>query len=323
MQQCCIYNLRVLFKSALQMDVQPDYDVVIVGGSVAGLSAALVLGRSLRRVLVIDSGKPCNRQTHHSHSFITRDGETPAQLTKLAREQALAYPTVHYLNGRVTTLSKNADGFDLFTDSQTRIKARKILLATGLEDIMPPIEGFAESWGISVLHCPYCHGYEVRNQPSGVLISGEHTADYVGLIHHWSQNLTLFTNGSVILTDDQRDTINWLNVPIIETPIAQIKHEHGLISAVMLQDGSKVGLTALFAPVPFRQPSDLAQQLDCTFTPTGLIQVTIVGQTNIPGLFAAGDNSSPLRQLAVASANGVAAGAGINRELVTEEVAVY
>ncbi|WP_018621563.1 NAD(P)/FAD-dependent oxidoreductase [Spirosoma luteum] len=305
------------------MDTQTEYDVVIVGGSVAGLSAALVLGRSLRRVLVVDSGKPCNRQTPHSHSFMTRDGETPAQLTSLAREQALAYPTVQYLNGRVTTLSKNADGFALTTDSQTRIKARKVLLATGLEDIMSPIDGFAESWGVSVLHCPYCHGYEVRNQPLGVLITGEHTADYVGLIHHWSQNLTLFTNGSATLTDDQRGTISRLNVPIIETPIAQIKHEQGLMNAVMLQDGSQVDLTALFAPVPFRQHSDLAQQLGCTLTSTGLIQVTIVGQTNVPGLFAAGDNSSPMRQLAVASANGVAAGAGINRELVTEEVAVY
>jgi thioredoxin reductase len=223
---------------------------------------------------------------------MTRDGETPAQLTKLAREQALAYPTIHYLNGRVTTLSKNADGFNLITDNQTRIKARKVLLATGLEDIMPPIEGFTESWGISVLHCPYCHGYEVRNQPLGVLINGEHTADFVGLIHHWSQNLTLFTNGNATLTDDQRGTINRLNVPIVETPIVQIKHEHGMMNAVMLQDGRRVDLTALFAPVPFRQHSDLAEQLGCTLTPTGLIQVTLVGQTSVPSLFAAGDNSS-------------------------------
>ncbi len=289
----------------------------------AGLSAALVLGRSSRSVLVVDSGKPCNRQTHHSHNFITRDGETPAQLTKLAREQALAYQTVHYLNGRVNTLSKNAADFDLTTDSQIRIKARKVLLATGLEDIMPPIDGFAESWGISVLHCPYCHGYEVRNQPLGVLITGEHTVDYVGLIHHWSQNLTLFTNGTGTLAPDQRSALNRLNVPIIETPIARIKHEHGLMNAIMLQDGRQVDLRALFAPVPFRQHSDLAQQSGCTLTPTGLIQVTLVGQTSVPGLFAAGDTSSPMRQLAVASASGVAAGAGINRELVTEEVAAY
>lgn len=304
------------------MDTQAEYDVVIVGGSMAGLSAALVLGRSLRRVLVVDSGKPCNRQTPHSHSFITRDGETPSQLTQLAREQALAYSTVQYLRGRVTTLLKNDNGFDLTTDSHTRIRAHKVLLATGLEDIMPPIDGFAECWGISVLHCPYCHGYEVRNQPLGILITGEHTTDYVGLIHHWSKKLTLFTNGTGLVTDDQRSAINRLNVPIVETPIAQIKHEQGLINAVMLQDGNHIDLTALFAPVPFRQHSDLAQQLGCTFTPAGLIQVTLLGQTNIPGLFAAGDTSSPMRQLAVASANGVAAGAGINRELVTEEVAV-
>lgn len=227
------------------MDTQAEYDVGIVGGSMAGLSAALVLGRSLRRVLVVDSGKPCNRQTLHAHSFITRDGETPAQLIQLAREQALAYPTVHYVSSYVTTLSKNADGFDLTTDNHSRIKARKVLLATGLEDIMPPINGFSESWGISVLHCPYCHGYEVRNQPLGVLITGEHTTDYVGLIHHWSKKLTLFTNGSATLTDDQRSTINRLNVPIVETPITQIKHEHGFMKTVMLQAGNHIDLTAL------------------------------------------------------------------------------
>ena len=301
------------------MDAQTEYDVVIVGGSVAGLSAALVLGRSLRRVLIVDSGKPCNQQTPHSHSFMTRDGETPAQLTTLAREQALAYPTVHYLPGRVTTLSKDDDGFNLTTDSNTPIQARKVLLATGLEDIMPPIEGFTECWGISVLHCPYCHGYEVRNQPLGVLIQSDHAVDYVGLIHHWSKKLTLFTNGAGSLSDEQKGAISRFRVPVVETPITKITHENGVMSSVELQDGSHVALTALFAPVPFRQHSDLAQQAGCTFNPAGLIDVTIVGQTSVPGLFAAGDNSSPMRQLAIASANGVAAGIGINRELLAEE----
>ena len=305
------------------MDRQTDYDVVIVGGSVAGLSAALVLGRSFRRVLVVDSGRPCNRQTPHSHSFMTRDGTPPSQLTTLAREQALAYPTIQYRNGLIATLSKNDDGFSLTTDDNTRIRARKVLLATGLEDIMPPIEGFTECWGISVLHCPYCHGYEVRNQPLGVLIQGDHAVDYVGLIHHWSKKLTLFTNGPGAITDEQRSLIDRLKVPIIDTPVARLRHHNGVLSALELQDGNPIELTALFAPMPFRQHSDLAQQAGCTFNPAGLINVNVFGQTSVAGLFAAGDNSSPMRQLAVASANGVAAGAGINRELVTEEIAAY
>ena len=305
------------------MDIQTEYDVVIVGGSVAGLSAALVLGRSLRTVLVIDSGKPCNRQTPHSHSFMTRDGVPPSQLTAIAREQALAYPTVQYRNGRIDTLSKNDNGFSLLTDDNTTIKARRVLLATGLEDIMPPIDGFAECWAISVLHCPYCHGYEVRNQSLGVLVSGEHTVDYVGLIRHWSTKITFFTNGSGTITDEQRSLINRLDVPIIETPVSRLRHQNGLLSALELQDGNHIELTALFAPMPFRQHSDLAQQAGCALNPAGLINVNLFGQTNVAGLFAAGDNSSPMRQLAVASANGITAGAGINRELVTEDIATY
>ncbi|GAB3643380.1 NAD(P)/FAD-dependent oxidoreductase [Spirosoma arcticum] len=303
------------------MATQVTHDAIIVGGSVAGLSAALVLGRSLRRVLVVDGGKPCNRQTPHSHSFMTRDGETPAQLTVIARQQALAYPTVSFMNGNVVTLTKNEVGFSLSTDQGESFRARKVLLATGVEDMMPPLPGFAECWGRSVLHCPYCHGYEVQHQPLGVLAHPDHVMMQVPLIRHWSKNLTLFTNGTVSLTTEQRDTIQRLNVPIVETPIQRIRHENGMMTAFAFADGSALALTALFAAVPFRQHSDLAQQVGCTFTETGLIGVSLFGETSVPGLFAAGDNSSPLRQLAIASANGGTAGAGLNRELINDDTA--
>ncbi len=304
------------------MKSQSEYDVVIVGGSVAGLSAALVMGRSLRTVLVIDSGKPCNRQTPHSHSFMTRDGETPAQLTAIARQQALAYPTVTFMNGKVVSLTKSDAGFSLTTDQQATFQARKVLLATGVEDLLPPLPGFAECWGRSVLHCPYCHGYEVQGQPLGVLAHPDHVMMQVPLIRHWSKNLTLFTNGTVFLTDAQRDTIRGLNVPVVEKPIQRIRHENGLMTALEFSDGSEFALTALFATLPFRQHSDLAQQMGCALTDTGLIEVNILGETSVPGLFAAGDNSSRLRQLAVASANGGTAAAALNRELINDDVAI-
>lgn len=303
------------------MESQPIYDAIIVGGSVAGLSAALVLGRSLRRVLVIDSGKPCNCQTPHTHSFMTRDGETPANLTAIAREQALAYPTVTHRNGRVTTLTGSNGRFTVTTDQNAHFQARKMLLATGVEDMMPAIDGFAESWGRSVLHCPYCHGYEIQGQPLGVLLNGDQVAEYVGLIRHWSQTLTLLTNGPAGFDTEQRDMVRRLNVPIVETPIRQIRHENGLMRAVDFQDGNQQELTALFAPVPFRQHADLAQQAGCALTVTGLVQVSAFGETSVPGLFAAGDTSSPMRQLAIASASGGMAGAWLNRELVAEAVA--
>ncbi len=212
-------------------------------------------------------------------------------------------------------------GFSVTTEQGQHFTARKILLATGVYDIMPAIEGFAECWGRSVLHCPYCHGYEVKNEPLGVMINGDHATEYAGLIRHWSRNLTLFTNGPATLDETQRTTLQNLGLHLVETPLLNIDHQNGMMTAVQLQDGSRVTLSALFAPVPTRQHSDLAQQLGCELTPTGLIAVSPFGETNIPGVFAAGDNSSPMRQLVVASAAGTTAGAFLNRELVNETIA--
>ena len=320
-----ITTMTILSVDALQAgpltESSADYDVIIVGGSIAGLSAALALGRSLRRVLVIDSGKPCNRQTPHSHNFLTRDGETPAQLNAIARAQATAYPSVTILDSRVTTLSKTEGGFAVTTDPSVHYQFRKVLLATGVEDLMPPIDGFAESWGRSVAHCPYCHGYEVHGQPLGVLGNGDAGFEYVQLIQNWSKNLTLFTNGPATLTDEQLRDVRRLDVSIVETPIARIIHEDGFMRAVQLKDGSHVELTFLLARIPFRQHSDLAQQVGCELATTGLIIVSPFGETNVPGLYAAGDNSSLMRSLVMASASGTTAGAWMNRELIGEDVA--
>lgn len=303
------------------MKSKNTYDVVIVGGSVAGLSAALILGRSLRDVLVVDSGEPCNRQTPHSHSFMTRDGVPPAQLNALAREQALAYPTVELLSDKVVAISRKNDEFSITTEQNQTFIARKILLATGVYDIMPNIEGFAECWGRSVFHCPYCHGYEVKNEPLGVMINGDHAREYAGIIRHWSKNITLFTNGPATFDDTQRTKLQNLGVPLIETTLVSLDHQNGMLTAVQLQDGSRVNLSALFAPVYTRQHADLAQQLGCDLTPAGLIAVSAFGETNVPGVFAAGDNSSPMRQLVAASAAGSTAGSFLNRELVNEAIA--
>ncbi len=305
------------------MKTENNYDALIVGGSVAGLSAALILGRSLRSVLVIDGGEPCNRQTPHSHSFMTRDGASPSQLSNIAREQALAYPTVEIMNGEVVSIIRKDDGFGVSTSQGLVYRARKILLATGVKDLMPDIEGFAECWGRSVLHCPYCHGYEVKNEPMGVMIDGEHAAEYAGLIRHWSKNLTLFTNGPSTLSDVQRGTISRLNIPMVENPVVRLNHKEGMITSLEWQNGSRVELNALFAPVPTRLHSDLTLSLGCELTPTGLIAVSQFGETNVPGVFAAGDNSSPLRQVVMASAAGNIAGAFMNKEMVGEEVSSF
>lgn len=302
------------------MNMKHAYDVVIVGGSNAGLSAALLLGRSLRQVLVIDAGKPCNRQTPHSHGFLTRDGETPAVISAIAREQVSHYPTVQFWADTVISAGQTPNGFTVTTAGGVSFSARKLLLATGVADIMPDLPGFAECWGRSVLHCPYCHGYEVHSQPLGVLANGETGYEMATLIQHWSSQLTLYTNGPSTLTDDQRQTLEQLHIPIVETPVAAIEHEDGMLTSLLFVDGERAYPTAIFSRVPFRHHTDIAAQLGCTMTENQLIQVADFGETNVPGVFAAGDVTTPFRQVALAVSNGSKAAAWMNRELIAEDI---
>ncbi|GAB3999831.1 NAD(P)/FAD-dependent oxidoreductase [Spirosoma daeguense] len=295
-----------------------SYEVIIIGGSYAGLSAALVLGRSLRRVLVLDSGKPANRQTPHSHSFLTRDGATPAELSGLAKEQALVYPTVQFIEANVTTATRERNSFTVTTSDGATYSASKLILATGLRDELLPIPGFAECWGISVLHCPYCHGYEVHGQPLGVLANGDEAFEFGKLIRHWSPKLTLFTNGSSMLSSEQTDALRRHNINIVETPISAIIHQNGQLNSLLLADQTTYPLTALFARVKLQQASDTAQQLGCKHNDMGFVEVDEFGRTNVPGVYAAGDTHTMMRQVMVAGANGLRAAAVINKELIDE-----
>ncbi|KAB7727342.1 NAD(P)/FAD-dependent oxidoreductase [Rudanella paleaurantiibacter] len=304
------------------MTTNKIYDVIIIGGSCAGLSAALVLGRSLREVLVIDAGRPCNRQTPHSHGFLTRDGESPTQLLAIAREQLTHYPNVTLRTGLVVKAEKQTEGFRVTTqpeatDAGEDFSARRLLLATGVFDIMPDLPGFAECWGRSVLHCPYCHGYEVHGQPLGVLANGEVGYEMATLIQHWAGHLTLFTNGPSTLTDTQKNVLGQLHIPIVETPIKAIAHQAGMLTHLLLADDSTKPLSAVFSRVPFRQHTNIAEQLGCELQENGLIKVGEVGDTSVPGVFAAGDTKTLYRQVTQAVAGGAKTGAWINRELLT------
>ncbi len=302
------------------MIVRRQYDVLIVGGSYAGLSAALVLGRSMRHVLVIDAGKPANQQTSHAHGFLTRDGETPAVLSAIAYEQVSHYPTVQFWTDTVVTAVQDDQTFRVTTAGGVVFQARKLLLATGVADLMPDLPGFADCWGRSVLHCPYCHGYEVHGQPLGVLANGELGYEMSTLIQHWSNQLTLFTNGPSTLTSPQQQILDQLRITVVETPVTAIEHKAGMLIALLLADGRRMRPTAIFARVPFRQHTDIAAQVGCSLTETGLIEASEFGETSVPGVFAAGDTTTVMRQVAVAVANGVKAGAWINRALITDDL---
>lgn len=293
-------------------------DVIIIGGSYAGLSAAMALGRSLRQVLVIDGGKPCNRQTPHSHNFITHDGETPKAIAEKAKAQVLAYPTVTFLNDFAIRAERTEDGFVLTTQSGGTFKAKKLLFATGITDELPPLPGLAECWGITALHCPYCHGYEVQHQNLGVLGNGAAGFDLARLISQWTNKLTVFTDGPSTLAPEQAAALEKNGIAVQEGKISHLLHSEGNLEAIVLADGNQKELHALFVRPGFKQHSLIPQQLGCTLTEQGFIQVDEVQRTTQPGVYAAGDNSSPFRSVAGAVAAGTKAGAMLNRELIDE-----
>lgn len=299
-----------------------SFDVIIVGGSYAGLSAAMALGRSLRNVLIIDSGLPCNRQTPHSHNFIIHDGESPKQISEAARQQVLQYNTVRFHNGLAIRAARINNGFTIETEAGDSFHSRKLLFATGVTDIMPAIKGFADCWGISVLHCPYCHGYEVRQQPLGVLANGDIGFEFTKFIHHWSNNLVLFTNGKSALTTEQTNKLAGQNIAVIEKEIKGIDHSNGYITDIRFADGTAHRVTALFARVGFKQHCMLPEALGCALTEQGFLQIDDFQRTTLPGIYAAGDNTTMLRSVSAAVASGTKAGAMLNKDLIDEDFGV-
>lgn len=295
-----------------------SFDVIIIGGSYSGLSAALSLGRSLRQVLIIDSGKPCNEQTPHSHNFLTHDGETPRSIASKAKEEVLKYETVHFYSGLAVHGEKTDSGFEIRTETGETFTAKKLIFATGVRDIMPEIEGISECWGISVIHCPYCHGYEVRGEKTGLLANREVAYEFSKMVHHLTKDLTIFTNGKSTMTDEQMNQLKNKEIQIVETEIASLKHTEGQIEAVVFKDGTSMNLKALYAKLPFEQHSDIPGKIGCAFSPSGHIEVDVFQKTSIPGVFACGDNTTQMRSVSNAVAAGTFAGAMTNKELIDE-----
>jgi thioredoxin reductase len=300
------------------MDNPETFDVIIVGGSHAGLAAGLTLGRALKKVLIIDSGKACNRQTPHSHNFLTHDGRKPAELLQIARTEVLRYPTVQFLSGTVTTGGGASNDFGVSTAGGQHCRAKKLLFATGVQDLMPDLEGFAPCWGVSVLHCPYCHGYEYCGQPTGILMNGEAAVDFSAFIHNWTDRLTLYTNGKATFSPEGREKLTRLGIPVVEKEIARLEHRDGYLTHLAFTDGTRQPLEALYARPPFTQHCVLAAQLGCALTEEGHLRVDDFKKTSVAGIYAAGDNAMMMRSVAGAVAAGMMAGAMLNHEMIRE-----
>ena len=296
-----------------------NFEVIIIGGSYSGLSAAMALGRALRNVLIMDSGFPCNRQTPHSHNFITQDGKTPKEISMLAKQQVEKYETVKFYNGLATSGKKTETGFEITTQTGEQFTAKKLIFATGLKDKMPDIHGFADCWGISVIHCPYCHGYEVKGAKTGILANGDFASHYAQLICNWTKDLTVFTNGKSTLTQEQTDKINKHHIPIIEKEIAYLKHENGHLQQIVFKDHTTFEVKAIYSRPEFEQHCKIPENLGCELTEQGLLKVDPFQKTTVANIFACGDNSSPLRAVAHAVAAGNMAGAVVNNTMTEEE----
>lgn len=300
------------------MTDQQNFEVAIIGGSYAGLSAAMTLGRALRKVIIIDSGKPCNRQTPHSHNLVTHDGKTPAEIAALARAQVLAYPTVALHAGLAVKASGKDGAFTVETEAGEAFLVKKLIFAAGVKDIMLEIPGFAECWGISVIHCPYCHGYEYRGQRTGIIANGEAALEFVKLIRHWTDSVTLYTNGPAKFDDTVRAQILGAGAALIEQEIESIEHEQGYITALHFRDGSEAHPAAVYSRVPFVQHCPIPGQLGCALTEHGYIQADATQKTTVAGIYAAGDSTTMFRTLTGALATGTMAAARVNHELIHE-----
>ena len=291
------------------------FDVIIIGGSYAGLSAAMSLGRSLRNVLIIDGGKPCNRQTPHSHNFITQDGVEPSRINELAKDQVLNYDTVEFIEDFALRAKKTESGFNITTLSGKVFNAHKLIFSSGIKDIMPDIPGFSDCWGISIIHCPYCHGFENKGKKTAIYASIPRALHLAPLIKNLTGNLTLIIKNMTDLKEDEIQILKNNQVKFIAADITSIEHDLGNLKSIGFSNGEKHSFEALYASLPFEQHSQIPQELGCTFTDDGYIDVTPFQETSIKGVYACGDNSNMFRSVANAVNTGNFSGAKVNADL--------
>jgi thioredoxin reductase len=229
------------------------------------------------------------------------------------------YDTVKFFSGSATNGIKTKNGFEIQIASGETFSTKKLIFATGIKDIMPNIDGYAECWGITVIHCPYCHGYEVKNEVTGILGNGEYGFEFSRLISNWTKDLTLYTNGKSTLMIEQTDMLAKHHIEIVETEIEKLEHANGHLHTIIFKDGTKSSLKALYAQSPFELHSTIPITLGCEVTDEGYIKVDHSQKTSIHGVFACGDNTTRIRTVANAVAMGTTAGMMVSKEIVFEE----
>jgi thioredoxin reductase len=302
-----------------------SYDVVVIGGGAAGLSGAVALARSRRSVLVADAGEPRNSPAGHVHNFLTRDGTPPEELYAAGRAEVARYGG-HVEAGKVTSLSRDGELF-LAEVNGRAVTARRLLVATGLHDELPDVPGLAERWGIDVLHCPYCHGWEVRDQRVGILATGPGAVHQALLFRQLTPHVTVLRHTAGPFAAEQAEQLSAVGIPVIDSRVTRVEAAASRLTGVRLADGSRVAFDALIVAPKFVANADL-------LTPFGLAPVDVVfggqviatrivadpsGATSVPGIYVAGNVADPQAQVIVAAAAGLMAGAAINADLVAAD----
>jgi thioredoxin reductase len=294
------------------------YDVIIVGAGPAGLSAALVLARCRRRILVTDEGEPRNAKSKAVHGFLTRDGTAPLELLRLGRSDLVGYPTITFQNRTVTGARRIAGGFEVEFPDGTE-QCRRLLLATGVIDNVPELEGLADFYGTSVHHCPYCDAYPYCDEPIAVYGKGAHAAGLAMTLRTWSRKLLVCTDGPGEFDAADRALLERHGIPVREERVRRLEGTGETLERVVFESGPAFSCRALFFSTGQRQRSPIPEQLGCVFNDKGVVETGRSETTNVPGLFVAGDASKATQFVIVAAAEGAQAACEINRSLEEED----
>ena len=304
-------------RAGRRLDQKMPYDVVIVGGGPAGLSAALTLGRGRKRVLLCDSGPPRNARAVHVQNFVTRDGVTPGEFRRVAREQLQQYPSVEVRDERVGEIKGELGAFTIQLSNDT-IEARRILLATGMIDELPNLEGFAELWGHSIFQCPYCHGWEIQNQRFAYLAANPDALSFAVLLRGWSNDVVVLTDGKFDVPEENRVTLAAGEVRLEERPLQRLVAAGGRLVQIELEDGVSLERDALFVH-PRQRQVDVVRALGVELDDKGFVRVDeATRETSVAGVYAAGDLTTSVQGAVLAAASGMRTAGLLNFALTAE-----
>ena len=296
------------------------FDVLIVGGGPAGLSAALVLGRSCRKVLVVDAGNPRNLRSHGVHGFLTREGLRPAELLAMARDQLRPYD-IECRDGTVMKIDRSDEGFHATLLDGSRIQSRKILLATGVVDLLPELEGIEDMYGLTVHHCPYCDGWEHHDGRIAVYGAGARGGGLALVMKTWSRDVVMCSDGPSQLTGRLRGQLQRNGIEVYEKKINRLEGTLGRLERIVFEDGTSLPRTAMFFSTGNVQRSSLPESVGCKLTRKGAVQAGRDQRSSCPGIFVAGDAAEDTQYVMVAAAEGAKAAMQINTELSAEDLA--